>query len=212
MSAAAWEVLKTRANHLRCARVAALVRRQGGLGNFSIKLPLWESILWKSMEHISFTSIQSSIYGCLWMFFMEDRRVDTLSSAPRPAENNIPMEVPLDCLSHPFKADLEKKPCKDYFFGLCHIADGCCCTICLLFKFTWCIFLFMSPRRSPDRDPWQGELLYRPCTALRRAPMDQLKARDQQWENMENGAVQTQGILYHYMDLYGILGGSPHGK
>jgi hypothetical protein len=72
----------------------------------------------------------------LWMFFMEDRRVDTLSSAPRPAENNIPMEVPLDCLSHPFKADLEKKPCKDCFFGLCHIADGCCCTICLLFKFT----------------------------------------------------------------------------
>lgn len=41
------KVLKTRANHLRCARVAALVR---------------------------------------------------------PAENNIPMEVPLDCLSHPFKA------------------------------------------------------------------------------------------------------------
>ena len=31
MSAAAWEVLKTRANHLRCARVAALVRRRVGV-------------------------------------------------------------------------------------------------------------------------------------------------------------------------------------
>ena len=61
---AAWEVLKTRANHLRCARVAALVRRfPGGLG--SVSLSSYPVVRIDPMEidglHISFTSIQSSI-------------------------------------------------------------------------------------------------------------------------------------------------------
>ena len=84
------------------------------------------------------------VSGYLSMFFMFFiHRVDILSSAARPAENNIPMEAPLDCLSHPFKADLEisARICKGCFLGVVILL------IVTVVLFACCWFTFSPPAR-----------------------------------------------------------------
>ena len=143
------------------------------------------------MEHISFTSIQSSIYGCLWMFFMEDRRVDTLSSAPRPAENNIPMEVPLDCLSHPFKADLGKNHARIVFLvyvilPMVAVVLFACCLSLLDVSFCLC-------RPGDPRTGTRGKASFYTDLARHFAELPWISLR----RGINNGKIWKMGLSKH---------------
>lgn len=103
-----FEVLTTRAIHLRCARAAALMRW------IQQNVDLIFSTFFTWFQHIQSYSNSGDPKTHLvfekqfrlrrkWIF-NEHRGASWRIAVVRPPENSLPMEVPLECLSHPFKA------------------------------------------------------------------------------------------------------------